>query len=221
MTDLEIEPGTRLLLIRHGETEWNRDQRIQGHLDVGLSERGREQARRLAPFLARDLPAVVHSSDLSRARDTALILARGEAEVRSDPRFREANLGVFQGLSAPEIEATYPEEYRAWRSHSATNRPPGGETLEDLSARCMEGLRDTLRGAGGVVMVVAHGGPIRIMACGLLGLPVSAYGRLRVENTAVATFLYRPGGIMLAGWNDVSHLRDSSVLPGHSGWEER
>jgi broad specificity phosphatase PhoE len=208
-------------LVRHGETEWNRDQRIQGHLDVGLSERGREQARRLAPLLADDLPPVVYTSDLRRARDTAVILAGERAEMVPDARFREANLGVFQGLTAAELEATYPEEYRAWRSHSAVHRPPGGESLEDLSRRCSEGLREALRNAGPLVMVVAHGGPIRMMTCDLLGLPVSAYPRLRVENTAVATFLYRPGGFMLAGWNDVSHLRESPVVPGHSGWEER
>lgn len=221
MDDLELEPGTRLLLIRHGETEWNRDQRIQGHLDVGLSERGMEQARRLAPLLAEELPPVIHSSDLRRAYDTALILAGGRAEVVADPRFREAHLGVFQGLTAAEIEAAYPDEYRAWRSHSATNRPPGGETLDELSRRCSAALREALGRGGRAVVVVAHGGPVRMMACDLLGLPASAYARLRVENTAVATFLYRPGGFMLAGWNDVSHLRDSSVVPGHSGWEER
>jgi probable phosphoglycerate mutase len=220
--DWELETGVELVLIRHGETEWNRDQRIQGHLDIALSRRGEEQARLLLAALEAERPPVLFTSDLGRAAETAAILAQGQAEVILDSRLREANLGAFQGKNAAEIEAEFPEAYHAWRRDSARNRPPGGETLVDLRERCMAGLRDALgRRSERTVWVVAHGGPIRVMACGLLGLPLEAYGRLRVENTAVARFLYRPAGFMLAGWNDISHLKASTALPGHSGWEER
>jgi broad specificity phosphatase PhoE len=220
--DWELEQGTQVLLIRHGETESNRDGRIQGHLDVALSARGVEQARMLASALAGEEIEAIYSSDLCRARATADLLARGERDVIPDPRLREANMGLFQGLTAVELRAAYPEAYEAWRQDSVRNRPLEGETLEDLGARCMAALRDILpRHAGKTVAVVAHGGPVRVMACGLLNLPLELYGRLRVENTSVSRVLYHHRGFILSGWNDISHLRSAAMLPDHSGWEER
>lgn len=222
MSELKVEPGTQLWLIRHGETQWNVDGRVQGHLDVPLSERGVEQARRLARWLAEDRLDAVYSSDLIRARVTAEALAEGRLPVSNEPRFREAHFGHFEGLTGPECQAAYPEEYRLWRSASVRFRPPQGETVELLQARCMEALAEHLpKHPGQVVAVVCHGGPVRAMVCGLLGLPLEAYNRIRVENTSVARFLFTERGPMLTGFNDVSHLRSSSAAPGHSGWEEK
>src|SRR5687768_17379924 len=131
-----IEPGTQVVLIRHGETEWNRDQRIQGHLDVPLSERGLRQAERLAAWLAEEAPAAVLSSDLRRARVTAEVLAAGRVPVVLEPRIREGRFGSFEGLTTAEIREAFPEEFRAWREDAVRHRPPGGETLEDLQERC-------------------------------------------------------------------------------------
>src|SRR5436309_2540758 len=118
---------TRVILVRHGETAWNRDQRIQGHLDVPLSERGVRQAERLAAWLADEEFAAVYTSDLARARITAEILAGDRAPVVPDPRFREADFGLFQGLTSAEIRVTYPEAYEKWRADAIRHRPPGGE----------------------------------------------------------------------------------------------
>lgn len=219
---VEAASGTLLLLVRHGETQWNREERIQGHLDVGLSVRGMEQARRLARGLEGEAPHVIYSSDLQRARVTADILAGGSVPVYDEPRFREAAFGVFEGLTSAEIEARYPEAFRAWRADALRNRPPGGETLEALQARCMAALREHLPEHGGrTVAVVAHGGPIRAMVCGVLGLPLEVYPVLRVENTAVTRILFRAGGPILAGFNDVCHLKASFAHPEHTGWEEK
>jgi broad specificity phosphatase PhoE len=139
-----------------------------------------------------------------------------------EPRLREANMGLFQGLTADEIRATHADAYDAWRRDAVRNRPLGGETLEDLRDRCMAALRDILpRHQGQTVAVVAHGGPVRIMGCGLLDFPLELYPKLRVENTSVSRILFHHRGFILAGWNDVSHLRASAALPEHSGWEER
>jgi probable phosphoglycerate mutase len=211
-----------LLLIRHGETGWNAEQRVQGHLDVPLSERGIAQAQRLAEWLATERLHAVYSSDLQRARVTAEIIAAGRSPVIQEPRVREATFGSFQGLSAPEIEAAFPEEYRAWRRDSLRHRPPGGETLEDLQVRCMAALADLLPKHGGqTVAVVAHGGPVRVMVCGTLGLPLEVYPKLRVENTSVSRILYASRGAILAGFNDTAHLRVGEVAPQHTGWEEK
>src|ERR1051325_9328218 len=99
---LKVEAGTHLILVRHGETEWNRDQRVQGHLDVALSERGVEQAHRLARWLAEEALDAPYGSDLQRARVTAEILAGDRLPVRLEPRLREGRFGAFGGLTAPE-----------------------------------------------------------------------------------------------------------------------
>lgn len=222
MSEIQAADGTQLLLIRHGETQWNLDHRVQGHLDVELTARGIEQARRLAASLEHEPIGAIYSSDLLRARETAEILAAGKLPVRLDPRLREAAFGLFEGLTAGEIEARYPEEFRLWRYGAVRNRPPGGETLEDLEERCMNALRAIVSlHPGEAVAVVCHGGPVRVMVCGLLGLSLVVYPRLRVENTALTRILFTTRGPILAAFNDVAHLRATASLPGHSGWEER
>jgi broad specificity phosphatase PhoE len=214
--------GTTLLLIRHGETQWNLDNRVQGHLDVPLTEKGRVQARLLASWLASEPLAAVYSSDLCRASETAEIIAGDRAALFLEPRLREAAFGEFQGLTTPEIKDRFPEAYAAWRHDAVRNRPPGGETLEDLGDRCLAALRDMVeRHPGETVAVVAHGGPIRVMVCGVLGLGLEVYPKLRVENTSLSRLLFTSRGSVLAGFNETSHLRDSEAILEHSGWEEK
>jgi len=221
MSELKVEPGTQLWLIRHGETQWNVDQRVQGHLDVPLSERGVEQARRLAAWLAEERLDAIYSSDLQRARVTAEVIAKGRP-VYDDRRLREAHFGLFEGLTGSESQAAYPEAFAAWRADSIRHRPPQGETVEVLRDRCLEALSEHLpKHPKQVVAVVCHGGPIRALVCGLLQLPLEASPKFRVENTSITRFLFTERGPMLTGFNDVSHLRASAAAPAHAGWEEK
>jgi probable phosphoglycerate mutase len=218
----EIAPGTELLLIRHGETAWNAEQRVQGNLDVPLSARGEAQARRLADWLRGEAITAAYTSDLSRSRRTAELVIGDRLPLVDDPRVREARFGAFEGLTHAEMAERYPAELAAWRADAVRHRPPGGETLEDLRDRCLAALADLLpRHPEGRVAVFAHGGPIRVMACGLLDLPLAFYPRLRVENTSVGRILFTSRGPMLAAWNDIAHLRGGVAEPGHSGWEEK
>jgi broad specificity phosphatase PhoE len=215
-------PGTTLLLIRHGETQWNLDNRVQGHLDVPLTDKGRVQARLLASWLASEPIAAVYSSDLCRASETAEIIAGSGAPLHLEPRLREAAFGDFQGLTTPEIVERFPEAYHAWRHDAVRNRPPGGETLEDLGERCMAALHDMVaRHPGETLAVVAHGGPVRVMVCGILGLGLKVYPKLRVENTSLSRLMFTSRGSVLASFNETSHLRDSEAILKHSGWEEK
>lgn len=218
-----IEPGTQVLLIRHGETQWNVDNRVQGHLDVPLTERGEEQARRLRDWLDTDALDAIYASDLSRAYRTAELLAEGRGLAAiTESRLREARFGVFEGLTATEIAAAHPEAYHLWRTDAIRNRPPGGETLEELHDRCMEALQEHLpKHPGQTVAVVAHGGPVRIMLVGLLDLSLEVYPKIRVENTSVSRVLFTAKGAILAGANDTGHLRSSAAAPKHAGWEEK
>jgi broad specificity phosphatase PhoE len=146
---------TEILLARHGETDWNRDHRVQGHTDVPLNARGREQAAALAERLA-DVPLeAIYSSDLSRARETAAAVARSQSlDVLIEPDLREKSFGSWEGLTDVEIAARFPDAVRG--------RWGDGETTEAVAGRAITALeRIRSRHAAGPVLVVAHGGPLR------------------------------------------------------------
>jgi broad specificity phosphatase PhoE len=138
-----------LHVFRHGQTDWNAEGRFQGHIDIPLNERGREQAAALVPALERARIEAILSSDLSRARETAEIAARGlRVPVYEDARLREAHLGEAQGLLAREIEERFPEIARRWRTAQPTDADvayPGGESANEIIARAVAAIGDFLR----------------------------------------------------------------------------
>jgi glucosyl-3-phosphoglycerate phosphatase len=163
---------TRLLLWRHGQTEWNADSRVQGQTDVGLSPAGIEQAESMARRLATFQPDLIVSSDLSRAADTAAALAALTGlDVVSDPRLRERHFGQWQGLRLTEIAERWPAEYASWRA----GQPVAGlgvETTEDLAKRVSAALQDVAdRVPGGTAVVAMHGAAARHGCAALLGWP--------------------------------------------------
>jgi broad specificity phosphatase PhoE len=157
-----VRPVTTLLLVRHGETDWNRDGRWQGHSDTHLNELGRQQAERLAEEL--DGADVVYSSDLIRARETAEILARRlGADVRLDERLRERGFGAWEGKTRAEIEAEFADAHARW----VAGEGPGAddaEPFEDFAVRVRGFLDDVLaRHPDETVLIVSHGGSIRVI----------------------------------------------------------
>jgi alpha-ribazole phosphatase len=202
------EAGTQLMLIRHGETEWNRDRRIQGHTDIGLSERGREQASLLAERLAREPIRAIYSSDLARAYETAVPLAeRLQLPVQTTPLLREVGFGAWEGLTISEVEAQWPEEYAAWRQDSVSHRPPNGEQIVELQERAMAVVAEIVAAhPGELVAVVGHGGSVKAIVCGLMGFPLSVWRRLRADNAAISRLVFAPLGPTLTLYNDTSHL---------------
>jgi len=163
---------TRLIIWRHGQTEWNRTDRVQGQTDVALSEAGREQAVLVAERLVAVHPDALVSSDLRRAADTAAALAaRTGLPVEVDPRLRERCYGQWQGRTIAEIRERWPVEHARWR---AGHPSPGCgiEDIDELSKRAAEALREIAdRHAGGTVVVATHGGSGRAGVAGLLGWP--------------------------------------------------
>ncbi len=156
---------TRLLFVRHGETAWNNERRLQGQEDIPLSPIGVEQARALAPVVRPFEPVTVIASDLKRARQTAEELGYGDC--RLDPRLREADLGAWVGLSAAELMATRAADYLAWRAGTLT--PEGAESFEMLIERVRPALQDLVKQPG-PVLVVSHGGVVRAALAVLLNL---------------------------------------------------
>ena len=149
---------TRLLLIRHGETAWNIDSRIQGHTDIPLNDVGRWQAERVALALADEGVDAVFSSDLQRARDTAEAIARTVSRpLQLDEQLRERHFGRLEGLTHGEIHAQWPDDARRWRDRDPHYGPDGGETLSAFYERCVGALRRVAEAhPGQTVVVVAH-----------------------------------------------------------------
>jgi broad specificity phosphatase PhoE len=161
---------SRLILWRHGNTDWNNGERIQGQADVGLNDLGREQAAVAAPLLAALRPDVIISSDLRRARDTAEALAALTGlPVCTDPRLRERYFGWWQGMTLTEIAERYPADYAAWRS-GAADLGCEIESLDDLGKRAGAALQEAVDSAPGATIVVAtHGGAARLGCGQILG----------------------------------------------------
>ena len=168
---------TELLLVRHGETDWNRDRRFQGHADQPLNETGREQAQALAHELSDEGIDIAYTSDLVRARETAeIIAARLGVDVVALRELREIDVGEWQGLTWPEIEERYPAGAKSWqeRGHGWES----GETYEQLGERILAALRGIAANhPSGRVLIVGHGGTVRATRAYIEGLSVAASRR--------------------------------------------
>ena len=205
--------ATRLLLIRHGETDWNAAGRIQGEIDIPLNAHGREQARRLANALAeRDAIARIYSSDLARALETAQILGRAtQAPVTTSPALRERRFGTFQGRTFPDIRVSDPVASERWRRRDPSWAPPGGETLLEFRDRIVPAVAALARqNAGRQIAVVAHGGVLDVLYRAATGQELALARAWKIPNAAVNRVLWTAeSGFTLVGWADTSHLEDS------------
>jgi 2,3-bisphosphoglycerate-dependent phosphoglycerate mutase len=189
---------TTLILARHGETDWNRDGRWQGHADEPLNDRGREQARALAEELAGEPVTAVYASDLSRARETAEIVAERleQRRVEIDPRLREVDVGGWSGLTTTEIEARYPGEVVRWRASDPAHTFDGGESYAAMTERVVEALTDIAgRHPGEHVVVVLHGGPIRALLAHAAGISYEEqrHRRAHLDNCGFVRVAVRDG----------------------------
>ena len=186
---------TTLLLVRHGETDWNRDGRWQGGSDTSLNDLGRGQAQALAQELDGDI-GLVYSSDLSRARETAeIIAAKLGLEIRFDPRLRERGFGSWEGLTTSEIEERFADSHRRWLAGEGAGADDA-ETFEDFFARVNGFLADVLRlHPDEEVLVISHGGAIRVIHALATGLDyVRDHRRIPgVPNCSVAKYVARDG----------------------------
>ena len=197
-----------LYLVRHGETTFNAEGRIQGHLDAPLSELGICQAEAIAKRLASETFSKIYSSDLARAKVTAEIIAtHHDLPVNTTPLLRESNLGIVQGLTRAEIEEQFPEKLNEWRHQSATMRPPGAETKEQVVQRCILFLGIVIQqhSDGEKILVVGHGGSVRGIIVSALRLPIEAYGMMHYSNGSLTILDI---GEKPALWlmNDTCHL---------------
>jgi probable phosphoglycerate mutase len=162
---------TALILCRHGRTDWNEEGRYQGQTDVPLNAVGRQQARFLAQALRLEPLDAVYSSDLSRAADTALEIARfHDLPVHRDPRFREIDQGSWEGQTVAEIHDRDADLHRRWEAEPLAVTLPGGESVADVRRRALTALRDIVRRySGGLICLVTHKVVLTVVRCALTG----------------------------------------------------
>ena len=201
---------TRIIAVRHGETAWNADTRIQGQRDIPLNEKGQWQARRAAQVLVHaDEPlAAIYSSDLARARDTARSIAQAYGlPVGTDPRLRERGFGAFEGKTFVELEQQFPLDTARWRVRDPAWAPPGGETLVMLGARVRVAINELAqRHLGEQIVLVAHGGVLDMLYRIATGQGVDAPRTWELGNASINRLLWSPQGLGLVGWSDTRHL---------------
>ena len=201
----------RLYLVRHGETVWNFENRIQGASDVLLNEKGREQAKSLAAKLQNISFSKIFSSPLSRALETAKIISLSQdSSITKIDNFSELDQGLLEGLRFNEIKEKFPEFFSEWRSVPGEVRMPGGETLDELQARAWDGVEKIYAKYSkekNPVLVVSHNLAIICILSRILGVTLNDFRKFRQHNASVNIIEHDS----MRGWsvvtmNDLSHL---------------
>ncbi len=205
--------ATRIVAIRHGETAWNVDTRIQGHLDIPLNTTGLWQADQVARALADEPIAAIYTSDLQRAHATAQAVARATgAPLTTHTGLRERSFGHFQGRTFAEIEAELPEDAHRWRKRDPHYTPEGGESLVTLRERIERTVAQLAQQhLGEQVVMVAHGGVLDVLYRLATRQDIQAPRTWQLSNAAINRLLWTPDGLSLVGWADTQHLDNNAL----------
>lgn len=201
---------TELILIRHGQTDLNREPRFQGQIDIPLNARGIAQAQRLPARLARERIDLIVSSDLSRARQTAQPSSGALAlEAVPMPTLREQGFGVFEGLSFDEIDARHPALWVEYQRHDPDFAPPGGESVRAFHARIVRALRDlALAHPGATLAVFTHGGVLDMAWRAAQGLPLHGPRQCLIPNAGLNRIRVDDEQLQILDWADDAHVAD-------------
>lgn len=202
---------TRLVLVRHGETAWNRETRIQGHTDIPLSDLGLWQAEQVGRALADEGLDALYSSDLARAADTARAVARHTGlPLVLDEALRERHFGHLEGLTHDEILGRFPEDGHRWRARDPSWGPRGGETLTDFHERVLGAARRLAnRHLGQTIALVAHGGVLDCFYRAATHVGLEAPRSWKITNASINRLMLTEQGFAMVGWADTRHLDDA------------
>jgi probable phosphoglycerate mutase len=208
---LPLVAPVRITAVRHGETAWNVDTRIQGQIDIGLNTRGQWQAQQLGAALAEHGLNHIYTSDLARAHHTALAIAThagiAPQTVALHAGLRERAFGVFEGRTHAEIEAQWPQDALRWRQRVPDWAPQGGESPLQLRQRVEQTVAHiAARHPGEHIALVAHGGVLDMLYRLATGQEVNAVRTWELGNCAINRLLWTPEGLTLVGWADTAHL---------------
>lgn len=205
--------ATTILLIRHGETAWNRGKIFRGTHDVPLNDNGRAQGQLLAEALHGWQIDAAYCSPLSRARQTAEIaLAGRNVEIVDDERFKDFSYGDWTGLEEAEVARRWPEEFAAWTSRPNSLRVPGGDTLQEVFDRAFAALEDIAsQHQDQTVAIFAHRVVNKLLVLAVLGLAPARFAFIRQDNCCVNEFERTEAGYVICSLNDTSHIRQSGT----------
>lgn len=203
----------RVFLLRHGQTDWNAERRLQGHLDMPLNAVGRWQAERLGQALAGEGIVALYSSDLLRAQQTAQPLARAlELPLQTDAALRERHFGRLEGLSYAEIDQRFPDDARGWRLREPGFAPGGGETLAAFFERAVAAVtRLAAPHEGQAIALFTHGGVLDCLHRAATGAELQAPRSWQLGNASINRLLYTGSGFVLVGWDDHAHLETEAA----------
>jgi alpha-ribazole phosphatase len=203
---------TKLILIRHGETDYNLQNRYCGFSNPSLNKNGIWQSRKLADRFSNIKVEKIYSSDLKRAIETAKIIFKKNS-IEQLPGFREMNFGIFEGLKYDEIVKKYPSLYKDWIDNPIRIKLPNGEALEDLVERVRKRLTFLLsQHKDGEIALVTHGGPIRVILCDALKFNLASFWKIKQDIAAINLIDYPEGSSpTVVKINDISHLTMQEV----------
>ncbi len=203
---------SRLLLVRHGVTEFNSTRRFAGYSDVEMSTDGYRQVERLRDRLANEKIDAIYSSDLKRALVTAEVISSGhKVDIVTCSELREANYGNVEGLTFAEISRLYPEVAELITNFSLRLKFPGGESCEGFIERTIKFLdRLEKHAPSETILIVSHSGPLRVLACNLLGIGQGHWRQIRCDNASLSIVETYPRGAIISLLNDTSHLGEVS-----------
>ncbi len=197
----------RIYLIRHGQTEWNRQNRYQGWSNVPLNETGKQQAGEVAGVFADNAPAVIYTSELVRAEETAGIIGnRHNIPVKKTGKLNELSFGEWEGRTHEEIARSSPSDWeRIWKNPSDF-RPPGGESVQELHTRVGSIWKTLREESASPVIVVAHGGTLRTLILEILGASLDSFWRIQLDFCSISRVDIYDHHCIVASLNDTSHL---------------
>lgn len=200
---------TKIILVRHGQTLWNKEEIFRGRIDIDLNETGLEQTKLLARALSKFQINAVYSSPLKRAVNTATPLANyQQLEVTIDEQFIDINYGHWEGKSCHEIKKTFTALYQKWLKDPHLIRIPEAETLDEVRIRVVTGLNQILtKHKGETIAIVSHRVINKVLICALLGLDNSSFWRIRQDTACYTIFNYEDNNFTLILHNESCHLK--------------
>ncbi|UCC16462.1 MAG: histidine phosphatase family protein [Dehalococcoidales bacterium] len=202
---------SEILLVRHGETEWNAEEIFRGRADINHNEKGIVQAKMLGEYLVNSRLEAVYSSPLQRAVRTAERIAKQRSlDIRTEPALVDLDYGEWQGMPVTEVRKIYSKLYLKWEKSPEKVKFPGGESLDDVRNRVVSVVNKIIKKHKGSVVVVSHRVVNKVLICSMLGLDNSHFWNIRQETCGISSFSYEKGQFVLTKHNDTSFLGNLS-----------
>lgn len=204
----------KLIIARHGETDWNVKEVFRGRLDIELNETGRRQAELMAGYLAGTKLSAIFSSPLKRASETAsFVTARQGVEVITTPELVDMDFGEWQGLPIQTVREKHPDFFARWLKQPHHLKVPDGESLLEVRERVLSLVSRITAGNKGNTLLVSHRVVGKVLICALLGLDDRHFWNIKLDTCGLTTFELEGGRFILAGHNDTSFLKPLQAAP--------